>query len=448
MACKTSPPVVAITPRATTAGANCTTLAMMSERRWAAALVGAAVGLTLVMASTPATAQQVQGPLRVAIECQSYSRTKACPQFLVGFVEANTVLLSSPRATAQVVLYVNAVAIANDDRLHLRYVGTVDGAPPTIELDVDLDTRATDDEQRAQLEPAFLRGIALFVAALHPEAVTVALTAPAEAVATPSTTPWGVSLDVNGFGRWSGPYKSANGFAQLELSRTLATSRFRFSIAGQGGLDRQPAVSGVSFNTTSWGANAHTSYHRHVARAWAVEGSSTLWRDDPKGQYRFGWSGSAALEWDLYPSDDPRGNLLAIAYGLGYRVEGYNFRNELGQRFAHYPEHRLGAAASLRKDKVSYDLQLSLNGELLRPTRRYTLSASPGVEVQLGAHVDLSLSLSVTKRELPEFEIPDDDPEAIGRAEYAQSLSLHGFLNLRLHWDPTNGVRNNRFTRL
>ena len=46
------------------------------------------------------------------------------------------------------------------------------------------------------------------------------------------------------------------------------------------------------------------------------------------------------------------------------------------------------------------------------------------------------------------LKIPEDDPEAIGRAEYAQSLSMSAFANLRLHWDATNGVRNNRFTRL
>jgi len=438
--------VAAITPGGNTAPGRCTTLARMSVRR--GALVGAVMGSVLLAALAPAAADEPRGPLRIAIECQSYSRTKACPQFLTGFVEANPVLLASPRATAQVVLYVNAVAIANDDRLHLRYVGDVTGAPETIELDVDLDTRATDDDQRAELEPAFLRGVALFVAALHPEAVTVALTAPDEAVAPAATTPWGVSLDLNAFGSWSGPYKSGNGYGELAVSRVDATSRWKLSLSGNGGLDRQPAVSGVSFNTTRWGLGAGTFYDRILSRCYALEVASSVGRDDPKGQFRYNWSGSVALEWDRYPSDDPRGNVLAVAYRLGYRVEGYNFRNELGQRFAQYPEHSLGATASLRKDKISYDLALTLAGELLHPTRRYTLSASPGVEIQLGDHVDLSLSLSVTKRELPEFEIPDDDPEAIGRAEYAQSLSLHGFVNVRLHWDPTNGVRNNRFTRL
>lgn len=388
------------------------------------------------------------GPLRLAIECQDHGRTKACPAFLTSFVEANSILLASPRAAAQVVLYVNAVAIANDDRLHLRFVGDVRGAPGSIELDVDLDTRATDDAQRAQLEPAFLRGVALYVAALHPDAVAIALSAGSAKVAAARTTPWSLTLELSGFGSWSGPYKSSNGDVEVETRRTAATSRFRATVAASGGLDRQPTVSGVSFDTTRWGLRASTSYHHHLNHTYAVEVGTGTWRDDPKGQYRFGWNSHVALEWDHYPSDDPRGNQLAIAYGLGYRVEGYNFRNVLGERFAHFPEHRLGVAGSLRRDKISYDLQLNVSGELLHPDRRYTLSASPGIEIQLGDHVDLDLSMSVIKRELPGFLIPEDDPEAIGRAEYAQSLSMSGFASVRLHWDATNGVRNNRFSRL
>jgi hypothetical protein len=398
---------------------------------------------------TGATNAAGAGPLRLAIECQDSGRTKACPSFLLGFVEASPLLLSSPRANAQVVLYVTAVAIANDDRLHLRFVGDVKGAPGSIEVDVELDTRATDDDQRAQLEPAFLRGLALYVASFHPEAVKIVFEAAAGATgARPATTPWGVSVDMNGSGSWSGPYKSASGFAGVELSRVEPRSRWRASAGASGGLDRQPAVSGVSFNATRWNLSAGASTNQHLSDCWSYEVATSTWRDDPKGQFRFGWAGSLAIERDFYPSDDPRGNLLAVAYGVGYRVEGYNFRNELGERFAHFPEHRLGAAASLRKDKISYSLNLLVNAELVHPSRRYTLTGSPGLEIQLGAHVDLGLELSVTKRELPELLIPEDDPEAIGRAEYAQSLSMSAFANLRLHWDATNGVRNNRFTRL
>lgn len=148
------------------------------------------------------------------------------------------------------------------------------------------------------------------------------------------------------------------------------------------------------------------------------------------------------------PSDDPRGNELAVVYGLAYAVEGYNFRSELGERFTQYPQHYLGAAASIRKDKASYSLQLDIDAELLHPDRRFTPSVSPRSRSRSVDYVDLSLSFSATKRELPEFLIPDDDPEAIGRAPVRQSLSLDGSISLRLHWDATNGFRNNRFTRL
>jgi hypothetical protein len=287
--------------------------------------------------------------------------------------------------------------------------------------------------------------VALYVAALHPEAVTVALTAAAGDAPKAATTPWGTSLRLNGFGSWSGPYRSGNGSVRAEVTRVMPRTRLKTSVGGFGGLSRQPPVGGVSFNTTQWSLDGSVSYDHHLSRRYAVEVATSTWRDDPKGQYRFGWQGNLGLEWDRYPSDDPRGNVLAVAYFVGYRVEGYNFRNVQGERFAQYPQHRLVVSGSLRKDKVSYNVNLEVNGELLHPSRRYTLSASPGLEIQLGDHVDLELSVSATKRELPEFLIPDDDPEAIGRAEYAQSLSMNAFAGVRIHWDATNGVRNNRF---
>ena len=144
----------------------------------------------------------------------------------------------------------------------------------------------------------------------------------------------------------------------------------------------------------------------------------------------------------------PRGNVLAAAYTVGYRVEGYNFPNELRERFAHYAQHGLSLGALVCKDKVTFNVQLHAKAELLHPTRRYMLSASPGVEIQLGDHIDLSFDGSLTRRELPEFLIPDDDPEAIGRADYAEPTSMYGSVSVRFHWDATNGARNNRFNNL
>jgi hypothetical protein len=411
---------------------------------WAALIAVALVGRSHVTRADDRMASA--GPLRITIECQDSGRTKACPAFLRGFVDETGLMLASPRAEAQVVLYVTQAEIANTDRLHLRFVGDVPGAPPVIELDVDLDTRADDDAQRGQLKPGFLRGIALYVAATHPDAVTVELAAAADDdAAAVATTPWGASASVNGFGNWSGPYQSGNVFTNLSLSRTEAGSRFRVGIGGNGGLSRRPPVRGVSFNTTQWGLYGNAAYERHLNGCYAYQVSGSVSRDDPHGQFRYATGAGAAIEWDRYKSDDPRGNVLAVAYNASYNVEGYNFPNVLKQRFAHYPGHGLGAIASIRKDKVSYNLELNVSAEMLHPGRRYTLSASPSIDVQVGDHIDFSGSLSVTRRQLPEFIIPDDDPQASGRAEYAEPTSMFGSVSIRVHWDATNGVRNNRF---
>lgn len=395
-----------------------------------------------------ARADDGPGPLRLTLACQDPGRTKACPTFLRGFIDETTLLLAAPRASAQVTLYVTAAPVANADRLHLRFVGQVRGAPETIELDVDVDTRGTDDEQRAQLRPAFLRGVALYVAALHPDAVAVELVAPAGAVAAPRTTPWGVDLNLSGYGSWTGPYRSASAYVNLGLSRVTPTTRWSASLGANGGLSRSPEVGGVSFDTNRWSTYASTSYGWHLNPCYALQLATTIAKDDPHGQYRYAWGAQGAIEWDRYPSDDPRGNVLAVAYSLGYTVDGYNFPNVLRQRFAHYAEHAVAAFASVRKDKVSFRLSVRAGGEVVRPDRRYTLSASPGVEIQLGDHVDLGFDLSMTRRELPEFVIPEDDPQAVGRADYAEPTSIYGSFNVRLHWDASNGARNNRFTNL
>ncbi len=408
-----------------------------------------AVALLMFTRAPPPARAGGAEPLRITIECQSSGRTKACPAFLRGFVDETPLMLASPRAAAQVVLYVSAVGIANDDRLHLRFVGDVRGAPASIELDVDLDTRADDDTQRGQLRPAFLRGVALFVAALHPDAVAIELTVPtADAVAPTSTTPWGVALSLSGFGSWTRNYQSGNAYGNLGLSRVEVDSRLSLNVGANGGLSRSPPVGGVSFDENHWGLSASGSYEHHLNGCYSYEVRSSLWRDDPHGQFRYGWHVGAGVEWDRYPSDEPRGNVLAVAYNVGYRVEGYNFRNVLGERFAHYPTHSLGAAASVRKDKVSFNVSVDVTAEVFHPDRRYTLSASPGIEIQLGDHVDLSLDGSITRRELPAFLIPEDDPQAIGRAEYAEPTSIYGSVSVRLHWDATNGARNNRFSSL
>jgi hypothetical protein len=345
--------------------------------------------------------------VRVAIECEIQSRTKACPAFLLGFVEANKVMLSSPRAVADVVLYASATEVALVDKMHLRFVGSIAGAPPVVEIDVDLDSCADDDTQRAQLEPAFLRGISLFVAARHPKAVEVKLAEPDQAAGAPaSTTPWACSSRSAGFGNYTKQYKSAFVSSEIALSRLERRRRFEGNdrrldkhqppaSARTGGrhrgLARLPAVVSVRRLEGAWLYN----------RCWSIVGVSRFGRDDPRGQHCYTWIAKAGVEWDLLPGRRSARQPVALLYFAGYQIDGYNLRNVRGERFAQYPIHSVIASGSVRKDKISIGISLPINAMLLHPGRRHNISASPFIEWKIGGHVDVNLSFSATKRELP-----------------------------------------------
>ncbi len=406
-----------------------------------------AFGLVRIATATPAS------PVRVHIECEEHGRTKACPAFLLGLLDANKSLIQSPRADAEVVIYAAATEIALVDRLHLRFVSKLTGAPPVIEIDVELDSRGTDDEQRAQLEPAFLRGMALYVAARYPKIVTVTIGAPDTVeTAVPETTPWGISMSLGASGNRTKRYQSANGYGNVELTRVTRTNRGIVEIYGNYGLNRQPPlmVDGktVDLNTQQWSFGGAAGAAWLYDPCWSFGGIARFERDDPKGQYLYTTGAFGGVEWDKYAADDPRGNRLAILYKAGWKAEHYNIQNKLGETFAQYPWHGITASGTVRKDKISFGLSLSAQAEVNRPTRRHNLAVSPYIEIKIGGHVDLALSFSVIKREFPapdNTKIDPEDFELQSRLSYAEPLSMNGSLNLTIHWDRTNGARNDRF---
>lgn len=413
--------------------------------------------LLLVLAFGSVARAQVLAPLRVDVECERVGRTKACPAFLLGLVDAHAVLLASPRADADVVIYVNANAVALDDQLHLRFVGHVPGAPPVVELDVAVDTRMTDDEQRALLAPVFLRGLALFVAARYPEAVTVELGNPAHLTrAAADSTPWGASIALMGNGSYTDKYRSA--MTQLELKGYYLSKTFRALTLGNigGGINQQPPLTladgtVVSLDTTMWQFGYGGEAVRLLDEHWSLGGGGYLQFFDPQAQYAYFVRTRAALEWDLFPADDPRGNRLAVFYHLGWAVDRYNIRDVLGERFAQYPLTGIDAVGSVRRDGTSYGLTLSTDVQLDHPSRRHTLTAAPFVAFQIGRHIDLNLTFSITQRELPKPDLSTIDPsdfQTLSRLSYAEPLALTGMIGLTLHWDPTNGARNDRLNSI
>ena len=391
-------------------------------------------------------------PVRVAIECQQIGRTKACPAFLRGLVDEQKVLLGSPRAGADIVIYATATSVGLIDRMHLRFVGQGGGMPSPVELDVELDTRASDDEQRAVLAPAFRRGVALFVAARYPSAVDVVLTVPQGVAAKAAGSPWGLEFNIAGNGSYTAQYKTAG--AHVHLIGRYVTRYFRaFTLQmAEGAINRQPPLmlddgTLVSLDSEQWkyrfGAEAIYSWND----TWSLGVGSYTFLEDPKAQYAYNSRNRVAIEWDLFPANDPRGNRLGVFYHLGWMVERYNIRNELGETFAQYPSHGIDAVGSVRKDRISFGLNLSSDAQVNHPRRRLLLTAAPFANIQIGDHVDVNLSFSITKRTFPAPDpdaIDPSDYEQLSRLSYAEPLSLSGTLGLTFHIDPTNGVRNDR----
>jgi hypothetical protein len=169
--------------------------------------------------------------------------------------------------------------------------------------------------------------------------------------------------------------------------------------------------------------------------------------EDRRAQTQYSWRSRAALEWDLFPSNDPRGNRLGIFAHAGYIFERYNIRNDIGERYAGFTNVGIDAVGSIRKDKVTVGLNLQTNVQLWHPNRRRAVTAAPFAQIQLGSRVDLNFSLSVTQRELPAPDMSAIDPSdfaQLSRLQFAEPLSISGSFGISIHFDPTNGVRNDR----
>jgi hypothetical protein len=268
-------------------------------------------------------------------------------------------------------------------------------------------------------------------------------------------SPWDLKLQLGGWGNRAGEYVSYNGWGWLTVGRVEQRSRAEVSVGGNGGVEERPPleVDGmpVSIDSKNWHMAADAEYAWLYNHCYSIGGAASAWRDDPKAQHRYGSYAKLGVEWDRFRADDPRGNRLAVLYAVGYTVERYNLPNVLGERFARYPVHEATASGNVRKDKVSFGLSLTIGGELVHPMRRHHITASPRIEWQLGDHVDLEMSFSITKREFPppdEAFIDPSDYEQQSRLSYAEPLQMNTSFSLEIHWDRTNGARNDRLQDL
>ena len=393
-------------------------------------------------------------PLRLALDCQTQVRVDLCT-YVRGSLDALKIVAVVPLSEAQVVLHLNATAEGNTDFVQMRAVNDaqapVAGAPATFEQHVEVDYRRTVDEQRADLEPVLFRTLAPYLSLAVPGAVTVTLAEPEGVVkADTKSSPWGFTIWAGGFGMWSQNYRNLSVWTGLSLWRKTNDSAQSIWVNYDRSIELQPSLvvdsteveltsdseSFVGAMTASWNLNKH----------WSVGGTGRGGHDDSEGQYLGTGRAHVGVEYNLFPSDDPRGNVLAIAYLAGAQYDWYNQTNTLGQDSALFPTHMVLGSGSMRVDTVALTLELSGKSQLWPFFQRYVLEASVETELTLGDHVDLSLEFSARQQAIPgPASIDTSSYEEVTRASYAEPLEMYGWLNLRFHWDNTNSARNNRF---
>lgn len=392
-------------------------------------------------------------PLRLALDCQTQARVDACT-FLRGSLDALDVVAVVPLSDAQVVLYVNATTAAATDFVHLRAVSDVRsgvaGAPASFEQDVEVDYRLPVDDQREALDPALLRVLAPYLSVAVPGAVKVTVTTPTAAPTPSKTSPWSFSTWAGGYGSWSQDYKAFSGWAGLAVARITNASEQEVWVNYDREIELQPSLvvgdTEVALASDSSAMVGGSTASWLLSKHWAVGLNIGGGHDDPEGQYLGTARARAGIEYDLFPSNDPRGNVLALAWLLGGQADWYNVTNTLGQDRALYPTQLLIGSGSLRVDKVTLTVDATARSQLYPFFQRYLFSASVETDLTLGDHVDLSFEAEATQQAIPgPSAIDASNYEEVTRASYAQPLEVQGWFRLRFHWDNTNSARNNRF---
>lgn len=388
-------------------------------------------------------------PLRVALECQSWGRVDACT-FVRGHLDDLDVVAVVPQAQADVVLYLNLTSVANDDRVALRAVERGDD-PFVFEQAQVVNTRLPVDEQVEALRPLVSRALAPSVARRAPEAVEVTLSVPDDAArADAKTSPYGFTAWAGGWGSWTRDYQSLSTWGGASVYRTALHDKLSLWAGGDRNIERQPNLSvggqrvSLAYDAASWYFG--TSGSHELDDHWAVGLVGRGGGDDDDGRYAWTTRLHGGIERNWFPSDDDRGNRFAVALLAGAQADAYQQTNVLGEDRAVFPTSMLLVQGDVQFDRVGLDLDLGAQAQVPDVLRRYVLSAEAGAELQVGTHVDLDLRAGVTQQAVPGPATIDlADFEQVKRASYAQPLSAWGNLNLRIHFDPTNGVRNNRF---
>ena len=369
-------------------------------------------------------------------------------------IDEAAVLRAVPRGSAQVLVFFNATTRGNDDVVHLRAVERVTGntAPQVSDQErvFPLDTRQDDNAQRDVLRHGLRRVLLPFVDRHLPGAARVELDAPAQAKADPKlTTPWDFGIWTGGFWNWSEDFQSGNAWVGLSIAYMVRSFRFQLTTSADYRFDDRPdlIVDGraIDVSTDSHALQGRFVLERNLDANFSLGWLVRIGGQDTDRLYRATARTHLGLAYDVFAPDAPRGNRFSVAYLAGYQGDAYHQRNVLGEDHAGFLTHGLVAGGAVRLDTLTFNLRGRLVARAFDPAQRFVAEIVPELTLQAGAHVDISVSLAVTKQAIPPPAEVDASRLDTSNLNYAQPLRVNSSLSILLHWDRDNSVRNDRW---
>ena len=408
-------------------------------------------GAVFLLFPLMSTVAEAAAPLGIFLDCQSWGRTRACPTFLRSYIDELDAVAYTSRADADIVVYVNQVAVALDDQIHLRAVSSLDEGLESFEITHELNTRLSVEEQRKDLQPAFQRVILPFLLQRQPEVAEITFLEPEDEDEDEEkkTSPWDFSISGYGWLTWSDSNTDISLYGDMSMGYITDKDRVLLSVWTDWNLTKQPPliVDGetLSLDSETWSVGGNGQYAHNFGKWWTLGVIAGASAEDPEGRYAFTFGSEVGVSRNFFALDDPRGNKLSIIYLVGMQCDWYQFTNVLGEDQVCFATQRLRLYGSIQFDTFDIWAVFSAGMQLDRPAARYEIVVRPNISFQLGPNLDLDLGVRLVQQAIPgPAGIDTTNFEQVTRATYANPLVVSGDFGFTLHFDRTNGSRNDR----
>ena len=278
--------------------------------------------VTLLLATGPASAQDLDRPLRVFVDCSGfhcesdyYIREIPWVDFVRDRQDADVHVLATREATG-----------GGGSSYVLEFRGREAFEGQLITLRTTTPSDATEDMTRSAIIDVARQGLAPFAAAtpVSPRVEVLPPETPeAGGPAAPGTDPWdrwSFQTRVSGFMNGESQQRSLRTFASVSANRI--TEDWKIEI-GLGGSLNQTDIDITDTHFTQESYSGSFLLARSVGSRWAT-GGILSWRRSTFNNYRHSARLAPAIEYNVFPYTESNRRLLTLLYAVGPRYNDYD----------------------------------------------------------------------------------------------------------------------------